>query len=28
VMSEYDLDLQEDEEERPFDKKHFMRILS
>jgi ATP-binding cassette subfamily B multidrug efflux pump len=27
-MSEYDLDLQEDEEERPFDKKHFMRILS
>lgn len=27
-MSEYDLDLKEDEQERPFNKGHFMRILS
>ncbi len=27
-MSEYDLDLEEDVEERPFNKEHFLRILS
>ena len=28
LMSEYDLDLEEDVEERPFNKEHFARILS
>ena len=27
-MAEYDLDLEEDVQERPFNKEHFMRIMS